>query len=254
LPRHSPGSAPVTLAEDAVDLWLAFDAHFQAQRSQEDFARLLTPHDVGRMQRLHLASAQRQFALTRALQRQVLSAYAVDMPPDRWQFQSSAAGRPSLAPPFDGTGLHFNLAHTDGMVAMAVCRHASVGVDVEKIGRAPLAVVERYFSSVEAAQLRALPIDAQSRRFVQLWTLKEAYLKAVGTGLAGGLGRMSFVFDTAGHFAFERADDADAARWQFRQFEIGAEHVLALAVLPRGGDAQLEVKLREFRSAAGAIT
>nr|AFB69891.1 PPTase3 [uncultured bacterium] len=64
----------------------------------------------------------------------------------QWQFQVSAEGRPSLAPPFDRSGLHFNLAHTDGVVAMAVCRHPRVGVDVEKVGRAPLAVAERYFS------------------------------------------------------------------------------------------------------------
>ena len=65
----------------------------------------------------------------------------------------------------------------------------------------PLAVAERYFSAAEAAQLRALTSDAQPRRFLQLWTLKEAYLKAIGTGLAGGLGRMSFMFESAESFA-----------------------------------------------------
>ena len=147
-------------------------------------------------------------------------------------------------------GLHFNLAHTSGVVAMAVCRHERVGVDVEKLGSAPLAVADRFFSAAEAAQLRSLPPDAQPRRFMRLWTLKEAYLKAVGTGLAGGLGRMSFLFDAGESFRFERVDDTDASRWQFRQFDIGAEHVLALAVLARGRDARLAVTLREFRAAA----
>jgi 4'-phosphopantetheinyl transferase len=234
-----------------VDVWLAFDAHFQANEVQAEFAALLRPHEVARMQRLHFEAGKRQFALTRALQREVLSAYSAEIAPAQWQFQSSAEGRPSLAPPFDRTGLSFNLAHTHGVVAMAVCRHAGVGVDVEKLKAAPLAVAGRYFSPVEAAQLRALPDEAQSRRFMQLWTLKEAYLKAVGTGLAGGLGCMSFVFDTLEGFHFERADDANAARWQFRQFEIGAEHVLALAVLPHGSDAELVVTVREFRAASG---
>jgi 4'-phosphopantetheinyl transferase len=129
---------------------------------------------------------------------------------------------------------------------MAVCRHALVGVDVEKVGRAPLAVAGRYFSAAEAQQLRALPPEAQARRFVRLWTLKEAYLKAIGSGLAGGLGRMSFIFDSTGVFRFERADDADAAHWQFRQYEVGEHHVLGLAVLPRAIDGPLEVTLREF--------
>jgi 4'-phosphopantetheinyl transferase len=249
LPQYSPGGGALSLADDAVDVWLAFDAHFQAPEVQADFVALLPPQDVGRMRRLYAESGRRQFALTRALQRYVLSAYAADVLPGQWQFQSTAEGRPNLAPPFDRTGLHFNIAHTEGVVAMAVCKHPRVGVDVEKIDRASLAVADRYFSAAEAAELRALPSDAQPRRFMRLWTLKEAYLKAIGTGLAGGLGRMSFLFETAESFHFERADDADAARWQFHQLEFGAEHVLALAVLPRGGDAPLEVTVREFRVA-----
>jgi len=249
LPRYSPGGGVLSLANDAVDIWLAFDAHFQTPEVQADFAALLPPQDVGRMQLLYAESGRRQFALTRALQRHVLSAYAADVQPGQWQFQSSAEGRPSLAPPFDRTGLHFNIAHTEGVVAMAVCQHPQVGVDVEKLDRAPLAVADRYFSAAEAAELRALPSHAQPRRFTRLWTLKEAYLKAVGTGLAGGLGRMSFLFETAESFRFERADDADAARWQFHQLEIGADHVLALAVLPRGGDTPLVATVREFRAA-----
>jgi 4'-phosphopantetheinyl transferase len=248
---HSPGDGPLSIADDAVDVWLAFDVQFHAPEVQAELATLLTPQDLARQKRLYLETLRRQFAITRAMQRQVLSEYSADVLPAQWQFGASPEGRPLLAPPFDRSGLHFNLAHTDGVVAMAVCRHPRVGVDVEKLGRASLAVAERYFSAAETAQLRALPPEAQPRHFVRLWTLKEAYLKAIGTGLAGGLGRMSFVFDAAGHFHFERADDPDAARWQFRQIEIGAHHMLGLAVLPRIGQDRLEVTLREFRAAAG---
>jgi 4'-phosphopantetheinyl transferase len=241
------GREPLSIADDAVDIWLAFDAQFQQPATQAKLSALLTSSDIDRQRRLYFEAGRRQFALTRALQRRVLSEYAAEVDPAQWQFQASAEGRPSLAPPFDRSGLHFNLAHTEGVVAMAVCRHARVGVDVEKAGRAPLAVAERYFSAAEVAQLHALPAEAQPRRFVKLWTLKEAYLKAMGTGLAGGLGRMSFMFGAAEDFRFERADDADAERWQFRQYEIGEQHTLGLAVLPRVGNAQLEVTLREFR-------
>ena len=69
--------------------------------------------------------------------------------------------------------------------------------------------------------------------------LKEAYLKATGTGLAGGLGSMSFVFDEAREIVASSAPTiADAARWQFRQYEAGAEHVLGARGACRGaGDA-----------------
>jgi len=251
LPRYAAGSGPLALADDAVELWLAFDAHFESRDVQTDLVSQLTPHDSERMRRLHLETRQRQFAITRALQRHALSAYS-DVSPSQWKFRASTEGRPALAPDFERTGLHFNLAHADGIVAMAVCRHARVGVDVETLGRAPLAVAERYFSPLEAAQLRALPPDAQPRRFLRLWTLKEACLKAMGTGLAGGLGRMSFLFDSADDFRFERADDPDAARWQFQQFEIGAAHVLALAVLPQVNGEQLRVTWREFRAGSSS--
>lgn len=199
------------------------------------------------MQRLSLPGAQRQFAITRALQRHALSAYVAGIHPSEWQFRKSAEGRPSLAPPFEHLGLHFNLSHTEDLVALAVCRHVCVGIDVEKLGPVSLAVAERFFSAAEVAQLRALPADSQPRRFMQLWTLKEAYLKAVGTGLAGGLGRMSFLFETTGEFRFERPEDADAARWQFRQYAID-EHSLGLAVLPDSTDPRLTVTWRKFRT------
>lgn len=240
------------LGDNVVDLWLAFDAQFQDATVQARFAGLLSTQETERMQRLHLESSRRQFVLTRALQRLTLSAYAADVAPVDWRFQVSAEGRPSLAPPFDRAGIHFNLAHTTDLVAMAICRHARVGVDVEKVGRAPLAIAERYFSATEASQLRALPAGAQPRRFAQLWTLKEAYLKAVGIGLAGGLGRMSFHFDAGEQFRFERDDDVDAARWQFRQFDASPQHLLALAVLPGAGREPLAVNLREFRAPAGS--
>jgi 4'-phosphopantetheinyl transferase len=238
----------VPLDDDAVEVWLAFDAQFQAADVQATFVAMLSPLEMERMQRLHFESGRRQYALTRALQRHALSSYAPDVAPMEWRFRATSEGRPSLAPPFDRAGLHFNIAHTDGLVTIAVCRHERIGVDVERLGRAPMAVVERYFSAAEAAQLRALPPQVQPRRFVELWTLKEAYLKAVGKGLAGGLGRMSFHFAAGGRFRFERDDDPDAARWQFRQFDASADHVLALAMLPGVESGPLALTVREFQA------
>jgi len=198
------------------------------------------------MQRFRFEALRRQYALTRAMQRQVLSAYAPEVAPAQWEFEATSEGRPFLASAFEHTGLHFNLSHTEGLVAMAVCRHVRVGVDVEKMDRAPLEVAERYFSAAEISQLRALPEEGQSRHFLRLWTLKEAWLKAMGMGISGGLDQMSFIFSSADEFGFEREGDGDAADWQFSQFEIGHEHVLALAVLPPADMSRVRVTLREF--------
>jgi 4'-phosphopantetheinyl transferase len=246
LSRVAPGGNALSLADDAVDLWLAFDTNFQAAEVQSKFVALLSAQECDRMHRLRFEVGRRQFALTRALQRHVLSAYAPEIAPAQWEFEATAEGRPFVASRFDHLGLNFNLSHTEGLVAMAVSRHEHVGVDVEMLGRAPLDVAERYFSAAEIAQLHALASDAQARHFVRLWTLKEAYLKAIGAGITGGLDRVSIVFDSPEDFRFECADEADSARWQFRQFEIGSEHMLGLALRPPADHARLVVTLREF--------
>jgi phosphopantetheine--protein transferase-like protein len=173
--------------------------------------------------------------------------------PESLEFTAGDHGKPALADSSPGraSGVEFNLSHSDDLALVAVARGRAVGVDVERWSPETehLELAERFFSPAERDALRAL---AGSREqviagFFAAWSRKEAYLKATGTGLAGGLSRMSFVFDSDAEFRFERADDVDAARWQFNQFEIGLEHVLAVALLPSAHIARPRVSLREFR-------
>jgi 4'-phosphopantetheinyl transferase len=201
-----------------VDVWIAAERLLDDVALRGRLSALLSTDELERHDRMAFEAGRRQQLLARALQREVLSRHAPQIAPHEWRFQRSSAGRPSLAPPFDDTGLHFNLAHTRGLAVMAVARAPLVGVDVEALaGRAPLSVAPRYFSPREVAALQALPEQDQPRQFLRLWTLKEAYLKAMGEGLAGGLDSMTF---TLGDDAvrFERPEDPQAERWMFREF------------------------------------
>jgi 4'-phosphopantetheinyl transferase len=131
----------------------------------------------------------------------------------------------SGAPP-----LAFNLSHTHGLVACAVAHDAQVGVDVECVERATAsrAIAERYFSAPELAQLDACPEERRSSHFIELWTLKEAYLKAVGSGLAHPLDTFDFAFDDACGIRFH-ASDAEAAAWTVALFAPSPHHRLAIA-------------------------
>jgi 4'-phosphopantetheinyl transferase len=200
-----------------------------------------------RDRRFLVEPARRLHRLARGLQREVLSSYLPGTTPRELRFVSGATGRPALAPPFDASGLVFNLAHTRGLAVLAVARGAELGIDVEIYDKkVPLEVARRFFSPVEVGGLEALPADAQPRRFLRLWTLKESYLKAVGTGIAGGLDSMTFRIDDAGACAFERADDHEAARWSFSQFDVGDRHVLALARLPAGESGAGVIEWHDF--------
>ena len=226
-----------------VHLWIA--PEWQLDESIEaGYRQHMSAEERESERRLLIEGARRLHVLARGLQRKVLASYLPDAEPAALEFVKNPKGRPALAPPFDASGIEFNLAHTEGMVVMAVCAGMKPGVDIERLGKkVPLAAARRYFSAEEVAALESLPAEEQPGRFLRLWTLKEAYLKAIGAGIAAGLGSMSFVFDARG-YRFERAADPDAPRWRFQQFALAPDHLVALACPP--GPQALRVEWREF--------
>ncbi len=78
--------------------------------------------------------------------------------------------------------LFFSISHKDE-VTVIVLSDCEVGVDVERVKKADLRVIKRFLKE-EADYITATDID---RRFFEIWTKKEAYLKCKGTGLSGGL-------------------------------------------------------------------
>jgi 4'-phosphopantetheinyl transferase len=240
-------STPSSADAARVDVWLARDPELRDPASTADFARILTGDEMQRVERMQFDAGRHQQLVTRAMARNVLSHYLPDVAPADWRFEPGEQGRPAIAPgmPADARALDFNLAHTEGLVTMAVGR-ARVGVDAERVDpRVNLAVARRYFSAVESAALDSLPPERRARRFQRLWTLKEAYLKALGTGIAGGLGSMTFHFDAADVPRFERANDPEAPRWTFRELEL-SDHYVAIAVLGSAGAPAPIVTVREY--------
>jgi 4'-phosphopantetheinyl transferase len=105
-------------------------------------------------------------------------------------------GKPALAP---RGPLFFNASNHRDVVVCAIARHEELGVDVEPFSRGDdiLDVVGTVFSTAEIAALRALPLDERRRRAVTLWTLKEAYIKALGLGFVAPLLSITIDHDAA---------------------------------------------------------
>jgi len=242
---------PRTLAENVIHVWFGYEDLLDDPANAARFLAVMSDDELARDRRFLVETPRRLHRLARGMQRMVLTSYLPGTLPREFRFVNGATGRPALAPPYDASGLDFNLAHTSGLVVLAIARGRSIGVDVEiHDKKVPLEVARRFFSEVEADTLQALPADAQPRRFLRLWTLKEAYLKAIGTGIAGGLDGMTFRIDDHGACTFERAADPHAARWSFSQFDVRAGHVLALAQLPaRESGAAAAIEWHEFGGA-----
>lgn len=226
LPRIDGAS----LAPDEVHVWYCLIDSVQDDALLVRYEALMTDDERARHQRFFFKRDRHMFLITRALVRTVLSRY-VSCEPASWRFAANAFGRPHVVGP--QAAPHFNLSNTPGLVACAVARHRRVGVDVENVARRtePMAIASRFFSASEVAALTALPKHEHRTRFFSLWTLKEAYIKARGMGLAIPLGQFSYALDDGAiriAFGGEIQDDPDA--WQFALLRASDEHFLSIAI------------------------
>ncbi|WP_426687732.1 4'-phosphopantetheinyl transferase family protein [Rhodanobacter ginsengiterrae] len=148
-------------------------------------------------------------------------------------------GRPALAAVHDQS-LGFNWSHSGDQALIAVGRNITPGIDLERVRprHRALEIAARFFSADEAAALAALPLAEQAVAFLEVWTAKEAVVKALGRGIAFGLDRFSVARD-AGHLRLLRLHGDDAGAWQLRQLELDADVVGALAW--RGAQRQIRV-------------
>lgn len=149
----------------------------------------LNPLENNKACRFRSLALQTRYRRSQGTLRQILSGY-LDMPPAAVAFQHGPLGKPALA----GNALHFNLSHSGNAMLLAVARH-SVGVDVEQCTGTPLdldPLLDLLCHAEERAVMEALSPSLRQQLFYQLWTRKEAYLKALGTGLSVDCRLVSF--------------------------------------------------------------
>lgn len=201
----------------------------------------LSPEELERRGRFIREADQRIFGVAHALVRLCLSRYGNAMPSD-WRFVSGEHGRPEIESPRQHPRLRFNLSHTRGLVACVVARELDCGVDVERVRRSvdSLKLARRFFAAREQEALAAVEGAERERLFYRYWTLKEAYLKARGLGLAGALSRFAFELDASNEIRLhcEGAFDRSANEWGFDTWRVDDDHQLAVAVRWQAGVAR----------------
>jgi 4'-phosphopantetheinyl transferase len=156
-------------------------------------------------------------------------------PPSALRFITGAHGKPVAHLGDRPAPVAFNLSHTKGIVGVAVAARSdwAIGFDLEGASREPpLQIARDQFSEPEVAWLNSLPEPVQAEGFLQLWTLKEAFIKATGAGLSADL--KSFWFETcppklhllplAEHAA------ARARHWSFAQRVLEGGFIAAVGI------------------------
>lgn len=182
LPPRAP-EAGIALAEGEIHLW-AIPLDPAADRL-ERLGRALSPDEWERARRFRFDVHRRRFVAGRGSLRALLAAYRGE-DPAALRFTYGHRGKPDLADP---RGLFFNFSNSEDLGLLGVVRGVPIGVDVEYLKEMSdlQQIASRFFSAEENAALGGVPAELKKLAFFNCWTRKEAYLKAVGEGLAAPL-------------------------------------------------------------------
>lgn len=154
-------------------------------------AALLDGEETARAARFLRRADRDRFIASHAALRCVL-ADRLGVAPRALRLGTEPTGRPVLTEPA-GTGLDFNLSHSEDIALIGLVDGARIGVDVEAHRPLPdsLRIARSYFAPDEAGALEVQPSDLREAAFFGLWTRKEAVVKALGAGLSQPLASFS---------------------------------------------------------------
>ncbi len=162
-----------------------------AQLGEGGALALLSPAERAALANAKAASRRQELLYGRAALRRVL-AHHTALAAEQIQLHPTPQGKPRAYTPAGHPLPPFNLAHTGDLLAIALGRgRAEVGVDLEqphsRLETDIDPIAQRHFTSAERAQLAAAGGPQKMAAFLRIWTLKEAVLKAAGSGLLAPL-------------------------------------------------------------------
>jgi 4'-phosphopantetheinyl transferase len=236
--------APVAPAADTparVDLWI-WDLSRPDPGQQAGLFGLLSPEERERADRYAYADDRGPFIVARGRLREILGQY-VSAEPMSLAFTFGRHGKPALI----GEGApHFNFSDSGSLGCLAVTHAGPVGVDIEQMRpRDYLGLADRYFSAAEYDVLEAMQEPQHRDAFFRGWTRKEAFLKAVGSGLSTRLDAFDVTMDDQPPriLRIDPAIDPDLEQWSLHHFTPAPNYMGAVAL--RGGGGHVDVVIRQ---------
>ncbi|KAF7094491.1 hypothetical protein CFC21_096796 [Triticum aestivum] len=157
--------------------------------------------------------------------------------------------------------LHFNISHTSSLIACGIAMDANIGIDIEenkrKKTKSILSLARRFFTPSGTDYLAEISDSyVQEKEFFKLWTLKEAYVKALGLGLSSApLNGFSIKLETSKGIWVSKAskvcDDSNSRcdhlseNWLFALAELNSSHYMAVCM---EDDSRCQVGLKAWKT------
>jgi len=194
-----------------------------SQTDLKPFIHLLSDDERARAARF-LNEVDRKAFIAGRVAARLLMSERTERSPHSIRFTYSSHGRPTV-----DDGPDFNISHSGDHVLVALARDPGtmIGVDAECHDRATdLTKVERLvLSGPEIAWLNAC--ENRREAFLQLWVMKEAVLKAAGTGLSTD---PRMVCINPQNASVRWTAGAPCGNWQMHQLDLQWGITVALAL------------------------
>ena len=228
-----------------IHVWFAHPEHATNSARLDQYRSILSTQETTRYRRFHFPADRHRYLVSHALVRETLSKY-IDIPPADWCFSHGEHGRPEIANPAT-PALRFNLTHTAGLAACVVTLSDDCGIDAEQIAERhnPVGVAKRMFSEAETRELEQLEGQAYLEHFFTRWTLREAYVKALGIGISFPTRKLTFTVnkDNIVEVSFHPDIEDQRDNWHFELLKPTAEHIAAIAIR-RNGEVDKKIVTR----------
>lgn len=222
----------MTIRQTEISIWLAkpgsldpFEADIASDRARQ----------------LKYPEARTNFLTGRAVARHALFHHLGSSPEDM-RFESDSRGRPRLVG-LEDPGFDFNISHSSALVACLVTPGPRGGIDLEALDRPldPLRIARYSFAPEEIAAIERE--TEPSELFFAHWTLKEAYYKALGTGIPFKMADARFDLEIPNAIRFHPSTTvtgrAHARDWWFALARVSSGHLLAIAFESRSASEPL---------------
>jgi 4'-phosphopantetheinyl transferase len=201
-------------------------------------AQTLSPDEAARAERFVFDRDRNHFIVGRGSLRAILGHY-LNCKPQQVTFSYGPQNKPAVEIP--QSQLRFNLSHSGEAVLYAFTHHREIGVDIELLRPLDdmMQIAKRFFSPTEYTTLSALPIEEQPTAFFNCWTRKEAYIKAIGSGLSQPLDQFDVTLTPGEPAKLLRVQNDPQAleRWSLIELNPAPDYVAALMV--EGGHQEL---------------
>jgi 4'-phosphopantetheinyl transferase len=236
----------LTLGTQDIHLWkLSLN---QPDRDSDTLQKELSADELERAGSYRFNSDRRRFVVRRSLQRRILAKYT-DLCPSELCFEYNAHGRPSLVQPDGQSSVSFNASHSHELALIAVGRSPLIGIDIEQVRKIEDAnsIVARFCSDEE--QKRWVDIAGEDRElaFFDLWTRKEAFIKAIGRGLSMDLRHFTVSLDRDDpQLTHWPGNDCEVPNWTMCRIEAATGFGATLAVGDKPPNGAHLIRVFEF--------